>query len=252
MVLFCRPLKFYETLFRQNFFEFRRNFAVGRNASRNFYDVLGVKPTASEKEIKTKYYELSKKYHPDTHKTTDATSALKRFQEVGLAYETLGNKAKRKSYDISLRGTASSTSTPHSDYDADENDEVFRNLKRSEQIRQNYRHRGKASSAKSDFEAYQRRTASSQYDEMKRRPSSTASDEASAQKRSAFDEAIGRSFQFREFDRPQENMTEFQREMWKRQQLKNQQEFFDNLIKSFQIFAAIFVVGAILTTLLGR
>ena len=34
----------------------------------NFYTVLGVGPAADSKEIKDKFYELSKKFHPDHNK----------------------------------------------------------------------------------------------------------------------------------------------------------------------------------------
>lgn len=52
---------------------------------KDFYNILGVSKNASQKDIKKAYYELAKKYHPDTNKGDP--SANKKFQEVSEAYE---------------------------------------------------------------------------------------------------------------------------------------------------------------------
>lgn len=52
---------------------------------------------SSAKDIKKAYYELAKKYHPDTNK--DDPNAGKKFQEVSEAYEVLSDDGKRKEYD---------------------------------------------------------------------------------------------------------------------------------------------------------
>lgn len=41
-------------------------------AKPDFYKTLGLKPTATVKEIKEAYYRLSKKYHPDRHTGPEA------------------------------------------------------------------------------------------------------------------------------------------------------------------------------------
>lgn len=64
---------------------------------RDFYDVLGIKKDASEKEIKSAYRSLAKKYHPDIN-PNDKT-AEQRFKEVTEAYNVLSDKEKRKLYD---------------------------------------------------------------------------------------------------------------------------------------------------------
>jgi curved DNA-binding protein CbpA len=65
--------------------------------STEFYDVLGVSPTASESEIKRAYYLAARKFHPD--KNPDDPEAGARFQRVGEAYQVLSNGALRKKYD---------------------------------------------------------------------------------------------------------------------------------------------------------
>lgn len=52
---------------------------------KDYYDILGVPKNASAKDIKKNYYQLAKKYHPDTNKNDK--DAPKKFQEVSEAYE---------------------------------------------------------------------------------------------------------------------------------------------------------------------
>ncbi|XP_046742231.1 protein tumorous imaginal discs, mitochondrial isoform X1 [Diprion similis] len=67
------------------------------SAKRNYYEILGVPKNASQKDIKKAYYELAKKYHPDTNKGDP--NAGKKFQEVSEAYEVLSDETKRKEFD---------------------------------------------------------------------------------------------------------------------------------------------------------
>ena len=66
-------------------------------AKRDFYDCLGVKKTATEKEIKSAYRKLAKKYHPDTN--PGDKQAEQRFKEITEAYNVLSDTEKRKLYD---------------------------------------------------------------------------------------------------------------------------------------------------------
>ena len=57
----------------------------------DYYSILGIKPSADEKEIKNTYYKLAHEYHPD--KTGGSTEA--KFKEISAAYNVLGDPLKR-------------------------------------------------------------------------------------------------------------------------------------------------------------
>ncbi|WP_338972905.1 molecular chaperone DnaJ [Spiroplasma endosymbiont of Panorpa germanica] len=63
---------------------------------RDYYEVLGVGKNADEKEIKTAYRKLAKKYHPDVNKEPDA---VEKFKEATEAAEILMDPNKRSRYD---------------------------------------------------------------------------------------------------------------------------------------------------------
>ena len=54
----------------------------------------GVPKDANPKDIKKAYYQLAKKFHPDTNRGN--TETQKKFQEVSEAYECLSDDTKRK------------------------------------------------------------------------------------------------------------------------------------------------------------
>ena len=66
-------------------------------ASKNYYDILGLKKGAAEKEIKQAYRRLARKFHPDVN--PGDTTAEAKFKEVNEAYEVLSDAEKRKKYD---------------------------------------------------------------------------------------------------------------------------------------------------------
>ncbi|MFH4978604.1 hypothetical protein AB6A40_005313 [Gnathostoma spinigerum] len=69
------------------------------NVSHNHYDVLGVKPTATSKEIKNAFYTLSKKFHPDI---ACGSSSVNDFMLIKNAYDVLKDPKKRQEYDERL------------------------------------------------------------------------------------------------------------------------------------------------------
>ena len=64
---------------------------------KDYYKVLGVSDTATDKEITRAYRKLAKKYHPDAN--AGDGNAENKFKEVSAAYDVLGDAAKRKDYD---------------------------------------------------------------------------------------------------------------------------------------------------------
>ena len=50
-------------------------------AKRDYYEVLGVSKTATDKEIKSAFRRLAKEYHPDLNKAPDASEKFKEVQE---------------------------------------------------------------------------------------------------------------------------------------------------------------------------
>ncbi len=63
----------------------------------DYYKTLAVSKTASEKEIKTAYRKLARKYHPDVN--PDNKEAETKFKEINEANEVLSNPENRKKYD---------------------------------------------------------------------------------------------------------------------------------------------------------
>jgi molecular chaperone DnaJ len=61
---------------------------------KDYYKILGVAPTATEKELARAYRRLAKQYHPDANPGSE-----ERFKEVSGAYDVVGDPARRKEYD---------------------------------------------------------------------------------------------------------------------------------------------------------
>jgi curved DNA-binding protein len=59
----------------------------------DYYNILGVDPSASQDDIKKAYRKLAAKHHPDRGGDTA------KFQEISAAYDTLGDPDKKAQYD---------------------------------------------------------------------------------------------------------------------------------------------------------
>ncbi|ENN71469.1 hypothetical protein YQE_11886, partial [Dendroctonus ponderosae] len=70
--------------------------------STNHYESLGLGKTATQADVKSAYYELSKIYHPDRNQGTTADQRdnhSQKFRDITEAYEVLGNVKTRRMYD---------------------------------------------------------------------------------------------------------------------------------------------------------
>jgi len=63
----------------------------------DYYKIMGVAKTATEKDIKTAYRKLARKYHPDVN--PNSKDAEKKFKEINEANEVLSDPENRKKYD---------------------------------------------------------------------------------------------------------------------------------------------------------
>lgn len=73
--------------------------------SHSYYDILGVTPEASEKDIRRAYRRLAKKFHPDVNNSPEAGSE---FLRIKKAYEVLINGESNASYKQSYKNPMAS------------------------------------------------------------------------------------------------------------------------------------------------
>ena len=66
---------------------------------KDYYAILGVPKSAAEKDIKSAYRKLARKWHPDAN-PNNPKEAEEKFKEIPEAYEVLGDPEKRKKYDV--------------------------------------------------------------------------------------------------------------------------------------------------------
>jgi len=66
----------------------------------NYYEVLGVSPTATFQELKRVFQQLARQHHPDkVSEKSQLSDQSSRFVAISEAWKVLGNAELRKQYD---------------------------------------------------------------------------------------------------------------------------------------------------------
>jgi len=84
--------------------------------AKDYYAVLGVRPKATDVEIKKAYRKLALQWHPD--KNVDKVEAERKFKELAEAYEVLSDPQKRRIFDTQGGQTSFEAKTPKDDHDS--------------------------------------------------------------------------------------------------------------------------------------
>ncbi len=82
------------------------SFLARLNNAQTHYEVLDVSNEASPAHMKTKYYELARRYHPDRFRKVDAALLARMesaFARITQAYDTLRDDRLRANYDSKLK-----------------------------------------------------------------------------------------------------------------------------------------------------
>jgi curved DNA-binding protein CbpA len=67
---------------------------------KNYYEILQIPRNARDNQIKSAFRRLARQYHPDHN--PDDPDAVTKFREIEQAYRVLGDKEKRRQYDLNL------------------------------------------------------------------------------------------------------------------------------------------------------
>ena len=97
--------------------------------ARDYYRILGVERDANDGDIKRAYRKLARELHPDV--TGDDPRATERFKQVTVAYETLSDPQRRRSYDMFGNKDSGPPPSPGFSLDVDTlMDQLFPNRKK--------------------------------------------------------------------------------------------------------------------------
>src|SRR5208337_1977351 len=70
---------------------------MATTSKKDYYEILGVKKSASAEEIRKAFRKLARKYHPDVN--PGDKKAEEKFKELSEANDVLSDEKKRKVYD---------------------------------------------------------------------------------------------------------------------------------------------------------
>lgn len=93
--------------------------------TKDYYQILGVTPSAEDIVIRAAYKALVQRYHPDRYQD-DPAEATRIVQELVEAYSILSDPEKRKQYDVWLRQQKHQRENePEENYATEDKSEVY-------------------------------------------------------------------------------------------------------------------------------
>jgi len=201
-------------------------------ANQDLYHILGVEKSASAKDIKAAYYELSKKYHPDVG-GSQGNGDARHFHQITEAYETLGNEDKRRAYDEErMRATRMyDTTTGYSDPDL----QTLREFQRKWNLRRQQFNRDQTQQRpKRDFD-FENAKDKEKFESFYRRYRENV---AKARK---WDESSDATFRNQQGTR-REQYTDFQKEMLRKKHMKQKEYENAGVIFTVAVFVTLVVL----------
>jgi len=90
---------------------------------KDYFKILGVSRNATDKEIKSAFRKLARKFHPDLHPHDERAES--EFKEINEAYEILSDENKKKSYEQFLNYWFKNRDGKSRDFSRENNDQRF-------------------------------------------------------------------------------------------------------------------------------
>ena len=90
---------------------------------KDYFKILGISRNATDKEIKSAFRKLARKFHPDLNPLDE--KAESEFKEINEAYEILSDQDKKKSYEQYLSFWLKNTDRKSRDFYREKNDKGF-------------------------------------------------------------------------------------------------------------------------------
>ena len=115
MLLLKRAFRFmpFQTRFLPFMMPGLRFLSTKETTSKDYYDILGLDPSATEEDIKVAYRKLAKMYHPDINATdSNHEPNAEKFRDVAEAYSVLSYHESRLRYNTVRKRLLEKSSTP--------------------------------------------------------------------------------------------------------------------------------------------
>ena len=93
------------------------------NGFKDYFKILGISRNATDKEIKSAFRKLARRFHPDLHPNDE--KAESEFKEINEAYEILSDQEKKKSYEQYLSYWVTNREGQSRDFNKKNNDKSF-------------------------------------------------------------------------------------------------------------------------------